>query len=172
MAKRKVHSKKASSPLRNETSILGLSEKFREEFITDRRRTSQDIKPGQINLPLAKKILEEVFGEYVLVPEDLTRVLFTIDRGGLKLMSISFGSMIDTDSYGEHHDEEWEVFTSLPVIFYIAATYPKFTFEILQSHLEELETLELFGQKDYLEVVRKYNKKLPPDVRLWLQLNR
>jgi hypothetical protein len=171
MGKKKIYSKNISSLLRSETSILVLLKEFRKKFITNKKRTSQDIKPGQIDLPLAKKILDEVFGEYVGDPEDLTRVVFQMEQGGLNLMTISFGKMVDTDFLGDHHDEEWEVFTSLSVVFYIAATYPKFTLEILQSHLEEFETLEFFGQRYYLEVVKRYNKKLPPDVKLWLELN-
>jgi hypothetical protein len=103
--------------------------------------------------------------------------LFSIDRSrDTEFMQISFGSMMDTDEWGRNVDSPWENFISLPVVFYIAATYNKFTFEILQSHLEELKVLYselnlIFGEKDYLEVVKKYNKKLPGDVKLWLELN-
>jgi hypothetical protein len=178
MAKIKIHSKKIISLLRSETSLLSLSEKFRKKFMPDRRRTSQEVKPRQINFNLARKILNEVFGEYVPEePKNLSRILFSIDRSrDTEFMQISFGSMMDTDEWGKHVDSPWENFISLPVVFYIAATYNKFTFEILQSHLEELKVLYseldlIFGEKDYLEVVKKYNKKLPGDVKLWLELN-
>jgi hypothetical protein len=178
MAKRKIYSKKIISLLRNETSLFSLSKKFREKFMPDKRRTHQEIKPKQINFNLARKILEEVFGEYVPEePKNLGHILFTIDRSrNTEFMQISFGSMMDTDEWGRHISTPWENFISLPVVFYIAATYKNFTFEILQSHLEEIKTLYsdldlVFGEKEYLAVVKKYNKKLPADVKLWLELN-
>jgi hypothetical protein len=175
MRKDKFYSKKAKSLFKNKTSILSLLEEFREKFITDNRRWGQTIKPRQIKLRLARKILEEIFGFYIGSSEDIVRVLFTMDRNKFKFINISFGTMMDTDPWGDNVDE-WERLIDLPVILYIAATYPKFTFEILQSHLEEVRILHsefnlIFGEKEYIEVVKRYNKKLPDNIKLWLEFN-
>jgi hypothetical protein len=174
---REIHLKKINALLRDETSLISISKDFRKKVMPDMRKTMQEIEEEEIDFEFARKILEDVLHEYIPDREDLSRVAFTLrDRGNNEFMEISFGVMRDTDSWGNLVNEEWEDFVRLPIVFYIAATYEKFTLETIQNHVKELDVLVnefdfSFRERDYLSVIKKYNKKLPDDVKLWLELN-
>jgi hypothetical protein len=65
-----------------------------------------------------------------------------------------------------------------PFMYYLAATYGGYTLEIVQSHVAEIaagyHTRTAYSIKDqvdnYLKVMKEYNKSLPEEVKLWLEL--
>jgi hypothetical protein len=65
-----------------------------------------------------------------------------------------------------------------PFMYYLAATYQGYTLDMVQEHVQEIKdgyhTRTAYSIKDqvdnYLKVMKEYNKSLPEEVKLWLQL--
>jgi hypothetical protein len=66
----------------------------------------------------------------------------------------------------------------IPFFYYVAAVYDKFTIDMVQEHVREIDSnyyTESFQSKEkqinnYLSIMKQYNKKLPDDLKLWLKL--
>jgi hypothetical protein len=66
-----------------------------------------------------------------------------------------------------------------PFMYYLAATYGGYTLEMVQSHVAEIaagyHTRTAYTIKDqvenYLKIMKEYNKNLPDELKLWLELN-
>jgi hypothetical protein len=65
-----------------------------------------------------------------------------------------------------------------PFMYYLAAIYEDYTLDMVQKHVTEIaagyHTRTAYTIKDqmdnYLKVMREYNKSLPEEVKLWLEL--
>jgi hypothetical protein len=75
-------------------------------------------------------------------------------------------------------ETEFDETIEIPFFYYTAAVYDKFTLEMVQDHIQEIESdyyMESFQSKEkqinnYLSVMKQYNEKLPDDLKLWLEL--
>jgi len=152
------------------TTLAEIMIDFREEHMPDLRRVILDSDQANINEVLAKKILYEnidFYGE-----KEIEEVLFLARKYTTPEMYIGFTYTENQDSYGNIHNQGWKEIFRFHLMHYIAATYEKYDLETVQMHAEEIDS-GIHGEEDsvmYLTLIKKYNKNLPDDLKLWLEL--
>jgi hypothetical protein len=181
MARRR---KKTSSEIRREKllemskdgdSLISIMINFKRKAITDRRRVVVTADKAGIDADLAKRILVEEFG---WDGRDILEVSFYASRADeTEQMEILFTYVEDTDDWGDKKDYTWEATARMPLMLYVAATFERYTVDMVENHVEEIKSGTYAGNRGvsieaetYLRVIGKYNRNLPDDLKLWLEL--
>lgn len=162
---------------KDEDSLIGIMIDFKRKAVADRRRVVVDAEKAGIDAELAKRILVEEFGWGD--SSDITKVsLYASRADDIEHMYMLFTYLEDTDDWGNKKGYTWEATVRIPLMFYIAATFDRYTVKMVEDHLDEIDgpldwTLEAAhrdAREKYLRVMRNHNKNLPDDLRLWLEL--
>lgn len=91
-------------------------------------------------------------------------------------ITIKFDSPVEFQDGEKLLNVEIEV---LPIMYYVAATYENYTMDMVQQHVEEIQegVFERTGSVHdpdvpsiYLEAMKRFNRNLPADLRVWLEL--
>ena len=160
---------------RDRDSLISIMLEFKSRAIADRRKTIVSGKQAGIDADLALRVLDDVSvdSSYVRLAESKIRFYAGKDEN-FEQMNISFITL-------DRETGEWDDFTNMPLMFYIAATFDRYTIKMVEDHLEEIEkhlpmldwTLETAHRdacERYLRAMRNHNKRLPDDLKLWLEL--
>jgi len=183
----KSRTKKIFKMLEDKDSLMYIMMDFKQKIMPDKRKVITDAKENGIDTELVKKIIIEDFRDNRLLNENkITRSVFIANRReDIEIINICFGYM--TEDYWNNFREEankqpeYEEWIRLPFLFYLAATYKNYTLSIVEKHLKEIPfLLEKYpallefdttnSEEKYLNIMKKYNKNLPDDLKLWLEL--
>jgi hypothetical protein len=160
--------------LLDEDSLISLLLDFKYDHVEDKRRRSVEVTEAGMDIDLINELMTE-FNPYFLDSSDVYEVKLIVTKlnEDPSEMAIGFFHNVSEDEWGNIFDHSWTEVERIPLIFYIAATKKDYTLEMIEKHVQEIDYgfhYNIRSSEDYIEVIKKYNKNLPDDVKLWLEL--
>lgn len=167
--------------LNDKDSLLNLLVKFKEDNLKDRRRGSMDCEELGVDRNFLLELITNYDGYFWrdMDTDKITHVkfFFTKRNENPVQMAVGFHRITRTDYWDENSNFDYTEIDKMPLRIYLAATKEDYTLQMVQDHIAELlyglhctiENSESEVEK-YLDTMKKYNKNLPDDLRLWLEL--